>query len=220
MTVSPENLDQEKYALELKKYNLEWWKLGVSVLTPVIIVAITGFLTYAVNSWLNQEQSKLRQREQILSEKQKAYAEIGRGLNIIYAFAADIGDFYEYNPLQITSRKGEVDRVYYMYCIFWSRDTRVSYNEFMSTVFEMYGPFVGRKARIFTTLDEKHLAWRIHGNEWNREWDSRVTGNRGPFLKERYNKLVRLFMEDITMSTLNAELCQDTSPSSLPETRP
>jgi hypothetical protein len=208
--VSLSDLDQQKYDLELKKYDLERWKLGVSALTPVMIALMTAILTWT----LNQQQSRLRQSEQILSEKQKAYAEIGRGLNVIYAFIADVGDFYEYTPLQITSKKGDVDRVYHMYCPFWSAATKASYEEFMRASFEMGGPLEGRKARILTTVNEKHSAWAIHGKEWKREWDDRVTGVKDLFLSERYYKLVSLFMNDITTSKLTG--CTRFHPETIP----
>jgi hypothetical protein len=65
---------------ELMKYRQEWWKTAVSALTPIMIAALTFFITGA----LNDRESSLRRGEQLSSDKQKIYSQMAPDLNIIY----------------------------------------------------------------------------------------------------------------------------------------
>jgi hypothetical protein len=57
----------------------------LSILTPLVLVV----LTFVVNDAIQQRGAALKREEQILAEKQKIYAEMGKMLNVIYVYVAD-----------------------------------------------------------------------------------------------------------------------------------
>jgi type III secretory pathway component EscU len=64
-----------KFALKQREHKLEVWKVLLSILTPLVLVA----LTFVVNNAIQERGALLKREEQILAEKQKIYAELGRG---------------------------------------------------------------------------------------------------------------------------------------------
>lgn len=191
--MTPENLD-------VAKYWQEWWKVAVSALTPIAIAVLTYFISNA----LNERQSYLRRGEQTLAEKQRTYGRIGEDLNIIYVYAADVGDFRQYTPDQIVQRKRDADRTFYMYRPYWSRKTQDNYREFMQAAFSMYVA-IGTNARINAFTDEKKAAFAAEGKNWDPKWDAFFTGNRDPVLEQRYYALVSSFLEDIATFALHKD---------------
>lgn len=192
MPVTPESL-------EIAKYWQEWWKVAVSALTPVAIAA----LTYFVSDALNERQSSLRRGEQILSEKQKTYARIGEDLNVIYTFAADIGDFRHYTPEQIIEKKRGVDRIFYMYRPYWSSKTQENYRRFMEAAFTTYASS-GKNALINASTNEKQAAFAADDRPWDPAWERLFTGQTHPELEQRYYAMVHSCLEDIATFTLDS----------------
>lgn len=189
---------------ELAKYHQDWWKILVSALTPVAI-AVLG---YFISSSLYVKESSLRKSEQILSEKQKTYSKIGEDLNIIYVYAADVGDFRDYTPDQIIDRKRDADRTFFMYSPYWSRETKQKYSVFMDATFEMYTG-AGLNAKIKTTYDQKKAAYAAYNKQWNPAWDQVFTGRRDHTLTQTYYALVSCFLSDIASAGVNSlESCE------------
>jgi hypothetical protein len=185
-------------ALEIAKYWQEWWKIGVSGLTPVAIAVLTFFITYT----LNQQQSVLRKSEQILSEKQKTYSNIGEHLNIIFVYILDIGDFRHYDPMQIIEKKRAVDRLFFMYRPYWSDQTVKKYTDFMNAGFEMHGPDRGRSAKIRAITGEKKAAHAIDKKPWPENWNENFTHEIDPKVGIYYNDLVSSFLNDIATAAI------------------
>jgi len=191
-------------SIEIAKYRQDWWKIFVSALTPIAIAVLTYFIT----SSLNVKESMLRKSEQILSEKQKTYSKIGEDLNIIYVYAADVGDYRQFTPNQIIDRKRDADRTFFMYRPYWSGETQNKYNAFMHAAFEMYaGP--GLNAKIKTSDVQKKLAFSAERKQWDGAWDNMFTGSADPALEQSYYALVSCFLSDIASSAVNSpESCK------------
>jgi hypothetical protein len=185
--------------LELAKYHQEWWKIVVSAFTPIAIAALTYFIT----SSLNVKESELKKSEEILSEKQKTYSKIGEDINIVYVYAADVGDFRNYTPDQIISRKRDADRTFFMYRPYWSNETQRKYDAFMKAAFEMYiGP--GLDAKIKTSSAEKKAAYSAYNKQWNPAWDKMFAGEADPALTQIYYAVVSCFLNDIASAAVNS----------------
>lgn len=191
MAVAPENLD-------LAKYRQEWWKIGISALTPIVL----AFLTFFITQILDERQPYLRRGEQILSEKQKIYPNIGDYLNVIYVYVADVGDFRRFTPRQIVETKRQVDRLFHMYSPYWSRRTKDAYSRFMNAAFTMHVA-IGTDAGINSPTSEKKAAFAADDKNWDPTWDGLFTGSRHPELGRRYYTLVSSFMEDIASFSLD-----------------
>jgi hypothetical protein len=184
--------------LEIAKYRQEWWKAGISILTPIAI----AFLTYFISVSLGERESHLRRGEQILSEKQKQYQRIGEDLNIIYVYVADVGDFRRFTPEEVLAKKREADRTFYSYRPYWSRDTQGRYNAFMEAAFQPYVA-LGTNAKIRGSVAEKRQAYSIDKKTWNDTWDALFTGSTDPSVADRYDEVVRGFLDDIATSDLD-----------------
>ncbi|WP_156025981.1 hypothetical protein [Sphingomonas phyllosphaerae] len=179
--------------LDNAKYIQEWVKIFVGVLTPLAIAVLTFFVSRA----LNDQQANLKRTEQVLLLKQQAYELIGPDLNKIYVYIDDVGDFRNYTPEDIVRFKREADRKFYMYSVFWSKDTNDAYQGFMTASFKTYTGS-GENAQIRSFPNEKQEAMRIDGKKWKSEWDRCFTGERDLTIRDKYQKLVKSFIEDIT----------------------
>ena len=185
--------------LEYAKYIQEWWKVGVSILTPIAIAVLTFFVTRA----LNQREALFRRGEQVLSMKQDAYARIGPKINIIYIFVSDFGDYRNYTPDDVIRLKREVDREFFMFSPFWSQATASAYRLFMDACFETYVGS-GKNARIRSTCVVKKSACQLDGKAWNPNWDEMFSPAGDRSVHQKYHNLVAGFVGDITSRDLEA----------------
>lgn len=71
-------MNSDEILIKDREHNLEKLKIYLSILTPLVLV----ILTFVVNNTIQERGAKLKINEQILAEKQKIYAELGRRLNI------------------------------------------------------------------------------------------------------------------------------------------
>ena len=95
-------------------------------------------LTYVVNNAIQERGALLKREEQILAEKQRLYAELGKNLNVVFVYIADVGDFRQYTPVEIVTRKRETDRMFFMYLPYWSEGTEQRYKAYMEASFQTY----------------------------------------------------------------------------------
>ncbi len=104
-------MDSDEKRFKERELHIERWKVFLSILTPLALL----LLTWVVNNAIQERGAALDREKQILSEKQKIYAEMGRRLNIIFVYVIDVGDFRAYKPPQIVDFKREVDRQFFSY---------------------------------------------------------------------------------------------------------
>lgn len=183
--------------LEHAKYIQEWWKAGLSVLTPIAIAV----LTYFVSTSLNRQQSVIRLAEQTLQLKQTAYADIGSNLNKIFTYVADVGDYRSFKPNEIVNMKRQSDRQFFMYKAFWSSSTVAAYDAFMETAFVTYVGS-GTNARINTESREKKIAYQKDGVAWDTSWTPMFSEQKDQTIFAKYDKLVSEFLRDIASSNV------------------
>lgn len=185
-------MDEEEYAMKEREHRLEVWKFYVSILTPLLLLA----LTFVVNNAIQDRGSRLKREEQILAEKQKIYVDLGQRLNVFYVYVTDVGDFRSYTPPEIIKLKREADRQFFAYRPYWSVNTETLYREFLGAAFATYNGS-GKAAKINACKHEKVSAYRVDGLDWNPEWDSYFTETRDPRIEKRYYSLVSALLRDI-----------------------
>jgi hypothetical protein len=184
-------MDADEIALKHREYKLEVWKVLVSILTPLALIA----LTFVVNSAIQERGALLKREEQILAEKQKIYAELGRRLNVIYIYIADVGDFRSYTPPRVVELKREADRQFFMYRPYWSETTEKSYNAYMNAAFTTYTG-AGLPAQINAEPREKIAAYKVDKLQWDAAWDVYFTERVDPEIATKYYALVSSLLAD------------------------
>lgn len=184
-------MDAQELELKHREFRLDKWKTIISILTPLVLV----LLTYVVNNAIQERGALLKREEQILAEKQKIYAELGRNLNVIFVYVADVGDFSQYTPVEIVKKKREADRLFYIYRPYWSEATEHNYNVYMEASFQTYNG-VGIPAKINSSKSEKVAAYQRGGLRWEVSWDQYFTEKEDPDISSKYYTLVGSLLAD------------------------
>jgi hypothetical protein len=190
-------MDADEIAVKSREYKLERWKVFLSILTPLVLVA----LTFVVNDAIQQRGALLKRDEQILAEKQKIYAELGKRLNVFYVYVADVGDFRSYTPPRVVEMKREADRQFFVYRPYWSEVTESRYNEFMRAAFSTYNG-AGLPAKINASRSQKVAAYEVDKLKWDSTWDEYFTEKIDPDISNKYYALVSSLLAD----TVNARI--------------
>jgi hypothetical protein len=188
-------MDADELAIAHREHRLEVWKVFLSILTPLVLVA----LTFVVNNAIQERGALLKREEQILAEKQKIYAELGRKLNVFYVYVADVGDFRSYTPPRVVELKREADRQFFIYRPYWSEATEKRYNEYMKAAFLTYTG-AGLPAKINASKTEKVAAYEVDKLKWEPAWDEYFTEKVDPEISSKYYALVSSLLAD----TVNA----------------
>lgn len=188
-------MDADEIALAHREHRLEVWKVLLSILTPLALVA----LTFVVNNAIQERGALLKREEQILAEKQKIYAELGRRLSIFYVYVADVGDFRSYTPPRVVELKREADRQFFMYRPYWSDSTEKRYNEYIKAAFLTYTG-AGLPAKINASRTQKVAAYEVDKLKWDAAWNQYFTENSDPDIGTKYYALVSSLLAD----TVNA----------------
>lgn len=185
--------------LQLKRqdHDLERWKLLLSIPTPVILL----LLTYLVNNAIQERGALLQRESQILGEKQKIYTELGKNLNVIFVYVADVGDFRQYTPVEVVNRKRDSDRMFFMYRPYWSDDTEHKYNNYMKACFQTYNG-AGLPATINASKAEKVAAYQHDGLRWENSWNGYFTESVDPNVSTKYYALVSSLLADTVSPNL------------------
>jgi hypothetical protein len=188
-------MDADEIAFKRREHKLEVWKVLLSILTPLVL----AYLTFVVNNAIQERGAQLKREEQILAEKQKIYAELGRRLNVFYVYIADVGDFRSYTPPRVVEMKREADRQFCMYRPYWSDATEKLYREYMSAAFLTYNG-AGMPAKVKTSKSQKTAAYRVDKLKWDATWDAYFTEKSDPEIATKYYALV----SSILLDTVNA----------------
>jgi len=184
-------MDSDDKHFKERELRLERWKVLLSILTPLALI----LLTWVVNNAIQERGAALDREKQILAEKQKIYAEMGRKLNVIFVYVIDVGDFQAYKPPQIVDFKREVDRQFFSYRPYWSEQTEENYNKFMTAAFRTYTG-LGKPAKIRSFRTEKVAAYEFDRLTWDPTWNDYFTEERDPDISSRYYSLVSSMLSD------------------------
>lgn len=188
-------MDSEELALKVRSHRLEKWKVILSILTPLVLLV----LTYVVNNAIQEKGATLTRQEQILSEKQKIYADLGPRLNMIYVYVADVGDFRSYTPIEIVKAKREADQKFLTYKPYWSDKTEKNCDIFMNAAFQTYNG-AGLPAKIRTSSGQKIAAYKVDHLTWDKTWDAYFTGTADSEIRDKYYDVVSSLLTDTVSS--------------------
>jgi hypothetical protein len=191
------HMDADEVAIKRSEYKLEVWKVLLSILTPLVLVV----LTFVVNNAIQERGALLKREEQVLAEKQKIYAELGRRLNVFYVYIADVGDFRSYTPPRVVEMKREADRQFFMYRPYWSEVTERRYHEYMNAAFRTYTG-AGMPAKINAFKSEKVAAYEVDKLKWDVTWDGYFTEKSDPEIATKYYALVSSLLADTVSATI------------------
>ena len=184
-------MDSDERHFKERELRIERWKVLLSILTPLALI----LLTWVVNNAVQERGAALDREKQILAEKQKIYAEMGRRLNVIFVYVIDVGDFRAYKPPQIVDFKRETDRQFFSYRPYWSKETEKNYDEFMKAAFQTYTGS-GKPAKIRSLRAEKVAAHKFDNVKWEAAWNDYFTEERDPDISSRYYTLVSSMLGD------------------------
>jgi hypothetical protein len=185
-------IEERKISIEERKLKCEMWGLFISCLTPIAIAVVGFWIQASLNNTENQWKSAERRAQQ----REKIYEDLAPSLNTIYCYLDDVGDFGNYDPEEIVSKKRSVDREFFAYYTYWSDATKKQYSHFMDAAFEPYqGP--GIDAKIKSAPDEKQATF-IHKNKsWKATWNDDFTGSKDGEIRNIYFDLVTAFLKDL-----------------------
>lgn len=176
---------------ERKKYHLEVGKTFASIVGSVVL----AFVAFLVNNNLQERGAVLKREEQILLEKQRIYGEIGPSLNIIYIYVADLGDFRVYRPDRVVGLKRQVDRTFFMFRPYWSKNTRLKYDKFMSSAFKTHNGS-GIPAKIRGRSEQKIRAYEFDKMVWDSGWNDYFTEEIDDGVSDYYYELIESMLAD------------------------
>jgi len=173
--------------------SLELAKLLVSLLTPIAVVCIGFFIQHN----LAEQNRSWQAQQRIVERRLQVYDTIRLQLNRIFCFIEDVGSWKTDNPEKVIDYKRSVDQAMHSQRAVWRPDTFKAYLAYIDgAAFEIYGGGVGTDAKIKTHDKEKVVG--IPG--WNVDWGKRLTGQRDPNHKEKYDQLLNLISRDLALS--------------------
>jgi hypothetical protein len=220
-------ISEHDLQLRLRDSKFEFYRLITSALIPISVVVLAGLLTRQSdkaiqaqtaqsNKQLEEYKETLQSKGQILQEKQHTYAELGKDLNTVYIYVADVGDFAKYPPEQVIDKKRDADRLFYMYRSYWSDTTERNYFEFMTAAFTTYGGGQGRPALINSYPQEKEAGFKFENRQWNSSWNEAFSSCRDPKILEKFNALIMSLLQDTVDSDVRKSLA---APPEFPQLR-
>lgn len=169
--------------------SLEIAKLAVSILTPVLVLALGIIINNSIKSG-----------ERSTSLRSDIYRSIGGDLNDIYSYLAFVGGWKELNPADVIARKRAVDKAMYTYRPFFSKELFDTYETFMREAFAPYGA-PGTDARIRSDIATADGDRQIHTlKEWQAGWKDRFTKERNKDAQRAaYDKFLQQLARDLKL---------------------
>ena len=151
--------------------DLEYLKLGVSALTP-IVTGIVGVLILRMGT--RMEHSKNLHRE-LLRKRLTLFEDIAPKLNDVYCYFQAIGHWSDLNPDEIIVRKRDIDRALNVNRFLFDQDVWAAYKQFQTLHFDMWSG-VGKPAKLRLDMDymRAHL-----GEAFKPEWSPSVSQKTG-----------------------------------------
>ncbi|HEY8186439.1 MAG TPA: hypothetical protein VIF64_10235 [Pyrinomonadaceae bacterium] len=151
------------YLLASDWNSLEIAKLAVSILTPVLVLAIG----LGVNRSLKRLEHRQWASQRIIQKRLEIFDELAPSLNDLLCYFTFVGSWKELTPVEVIKMKRRIDRIVHVNAALFSRNFRSKYSNFMGSCYETYTGF-GRDAKLRTTASA-HKAGA--GDGWDPKWD-------------------------------------------------
>lgn len=168
--------------------SLEIAKLAASLVTPVLVLILGIVINNSIKSG-----------ERATALRSEIYKSVGGDLNDIYSYLAFLGRWKEMTPLEVISKKRSVDKAMYTYKPFFSDELFHTYETFMNEAFQPYGG-AGKDARIRSDIFTGDGDRKIHGREWQSDWEDKFTKERNKNAqREAYNAFLEQLARDLAL---------------------
>ena len=139
-------------------------RLIVSFLTPVVVLILGIWVKKASTDY----EKRASLNDKIIAKRVGVYDEIGKDLNDIFAYVAQVGQWKDFSPEAIVNKKRSVDKIMYMNRPYWSTAAFKAYKDFIQTCFHTFnGIGEDAKIRAATIQFEKLPTWK---EEWKSKW--------------------------------------------------
>lgn len=168
--------------------SVEIAKLAVSLVTPVLVLVLGIVINNSIKSG-----------ERATALRSEIYKTIGGELNDIYSYLAFVGRWKDMTPPEIIAKKRIVDKAMYTYRPFFTDELFSTYETFMEEAFKPYGG-AGKDASIRSDIATGDGDRRIHGKEWQAEWENRFTKERNKAdQREAYDRFLAQLARDLAL---------------------
>lgn len=168
--------------------SLEIAKLVASLITPVLVLILGIVINNSIKS-----------ADRATALRSEIYKTVGGDLNDIYSYLAFVGRWKELTPVEVIDKKRAVDKAMYTYRPFFSDELFHTYETFMNEAFRPYGG-AGKDARIRSDISTGDGDRKIHGREWQVDWEDRFTKERNKSAqREAYNAFLEQLARDLAL---------------------
>lgn len=172
---------------------LETAKLFISVLTPLLLVALGVIINQAGkrvehSQWVNRK---------LVERRLELHEQMAPKLNDIFCFFNLVGSFQDITPPMAIDLKRQLDKLFYTNKYLFSEGFGRDYLNLMDTCFEMFVA-TGQDARLRTPKDW-HRDERTH--RWKEEWAQCFSGyekvSAPEAINDAYERLMMSFAEEL-----------------------
>jgi hypothetical protein len=150
---------------------LEYAKLGVSALTP-IMTGVVGIILVRMGTKLDATKQL---HQELLRKRLQLFEDIAPKLNDVFCFFQAIGHWAELSPEEVIKRKRAIDRSIQVNRYLFRSDFWDAYQRFEQAHFDMFAA-VGQPAKL--RLDAAYMRERV-GDYFKSEWTPFVSGKPG-----------------------------------------
>lgn len=177
--------------------SLEIAKLAVQAATPVVAIAIA----YRINRAIEQFKHTQWRNQKLIEKRIAAYDTVASELNDIICYYAYVGRWKDLSPLDILSKKRNIDKNIYLCAPFFSENILTPYNTLMGLCFEMFAGS-GKDAKLRTDFQKRKP---FFNGEWDNAWDVRFSGKTLPSATyfDAYHDLMSIFTKEIGLEPPN-----------------
>jgi hypothetical protein len=145
--------------------SLEVAKLIVSLLTPVVVVALGVMVTRAARRVEDAQWSSRR----LVERRIELYDELAGPLNDVFCFFRMVGHFRDMEPPLVIDTKRKLDKAFYANQFLMTDDFGARYHAFISTCFVPWAD-PGHDAKLRSSV-RRQRSERGSTAPWNDEWN-------------------------------------------------
>ena len=170
--------------------SLEIAKLAVSILTPLLVLAI-GLV---VNRSLKRLEHRQWTSQKVIEKRLKIFDDLAPSLNDLLCYFTFVGSWKELNPEKVIQIKRSIDRIVHVNAPLFSRDFRARYDSFIDCCYQTYTGW-GQNAKLRTTSSRYKV---VEG--WDPKWDdcfSQDVEADPETVRSAYHALMRQFSVEL-----------------------
>jgi hypothetical protein len=153
----------QMYLLASDWNSLEIVKLVVSILTPVLVLAIG----LGINRSLKRLEHRQWTSHKVIEKRLSIFDELAPSLNDLLCYFTFVGRWKDLTPVEVIKIKRRIDRIVHVNAWLFSSDFKNKYDIFIGYCYETYTGW-GQDARLRTTSSRHRLSV---GEGWDPKWD-------------------------------------------------